>query len=385
MSYYDYPEYVSVDERKRRNQAAAKRLEKKGHKLHPIILEGNAIAKTFWGKSWCKNIESYQDYAYRLDRGRSYVRQGAVLDLQITQGLITALVQGSERDPYAIRIDIAPLDLEKWDTLRKRCTGRIDSLLALVQGKLPDEILKAFCNHKDGLFPAPAEIKLKCDCPDSAGLCKHLAAVMYGIGARLDQSPELFFLLRGIDQSELLADGAIDSLTGAAPEIDTASLADTFGVDFDSLDEIEVMPVPKPTPVAKPSAKPTPAAKPAPAATKPAAPVVTPAAKPAPAPVVPIAPAAPKPVAAAAKPVVVLKRLSSKDIRELHAALRLTRAQFAAACGVAPVTIVNWEKRRTAPNARGRAALEKLIRQHPDIAPQFAAKKKSPAKKKKRK
>ena len=249
MQYYSfYPEYVSVAERKKRNKTAVEKLAKKGYALNPVVLDGSKIAKTFWGKSWCKNIESYEDYEYRMGRGRSYVRHGAVLDLQITQGQITALVQGSYSAPYNIRIEITPLPRDKWDALRSRCTGQISSLLSLIQGKLPDEILKAFCEHDTGLFPAPYEIELECDCPDSAGLCKHLAAVMYGIGARLDSSPELFFTLRGIDQNELLSTGAVDTLTAAAPELDTAALSDTFGIELDTLDAFNA---PAPAPVAK--------------------------------------------------------------------------------------------------------------------------------------
>lgn len=277
MNYFPFPEYIPVGERKRRNEKAVARLIKQGKNVLPVTIQGTTIAKTFWGKSWCKNIESYQDYAYRLGRGRSYVRHGSVLDLQITPGLVTALVAGSSPRPYAIKISIAPLPADRWATLRQTCTGRIDSLLSLVQGRLPDEILRAFCHLETGLFPSPREIILRCDCPDSAGLCKHLAAVMYAIGARLDQSPELFFLLRGLDQNELLSTAAIDTLTAAPAELDTADLADTFGIDFDSPDI--------PSPAKKATAKPKPkkvAAKKTtskPAAAKPKKPTAKTAAK----------------------------------------------------------------------------------------------------------
>ncbi|HOG49062.1 MAG TPA: helix-turn-helix domain-containing protein [Lentisphaeria bacterium] len=235
-----YPPYASVAVQKQRNATAAKKLSAKGRTLKPVCVTGRMIATTFWGKAWCDNVESYQDYANRLPRGRSYVRYGAVLDLQIVVGKVTALVAGSASQPYQITIAIAPMDETRWEALKKKCVGRIDSLLALVQGKMPSEILKEFCSQSQGLFPSPCDITMHCSCPDSAGLCKHLAAVLYGIGARLDEEPKLFFILRGLDERELLGDKAIDSLTaGAASEIAAGDLADVFGVDFDTLEDVQ--------------------------------------------------------------------------------------------------------------------------------------------------
>lgn len=88
---------------------------KKGADLSPVALEGRTIAKTFWGKAWCENIESYRDYAYRLERGRSYVRSGAVIDLKISEGAISALVIGSGSNPYKISIRIDKMKKAAWD------------------------------------------------------------------------------------------------------------------------------------------------------------------------------------------------------------------------------------------------------------------------------
>ena len=243
--YDDYPAYVSVGERKRQIKQKIAKLRKQGKKLSPVEIEGRLIARTFWGEAWCTNIESYHDYSNRLPRARSYVKHGAVVDLKIKTGKITALVQGSEL--YNVDITIEKLDPERWERIKQECAGKINSLIDLIQGKLSDEVIALLCRHDEGLFPAPNEIRLDCDCPDWADLCKHLAAVLYGIGARLDHEPELFFLLRGVDQNELFTADLTDNLTGT--ETDSAiaddALGDIFGIDLDDLDDIIAEPVPK--------------------------------------------------------------------------------------------------------------------------------------------
>lgn len=240
MSRYHnwYPPYVPAAQKQYRNEKMAAKLSKDGRALQPVIITGRKIAMSFWGKAWCDNVESYQDYSNRLPRGRSYVRNGAVVDLQISTGKVTALVSGSSSQPYEITIDISPLAPERWEALKKKCLGKISSLLALVQGKLPQEILAEFCNRDTGLFPSPKEIKMSCSCPDWAALCKHLAAVLYGIGARLDEDPKLFFTLRGIKENDLIGKEVIGTLTeGVSSEIATDNLANVFDMELDSLDE----------------------------------------------------------------------------------------------------------------------------------------------------
>ena len=230
--------YVLVAEKQERNKKMAMKLAKKNKSLKPVVLKDRTIVSTFWGKAWCNNIESYQDYANRLPRGRSYVRSGAVLDLQITEGKVSALVAGSASTPYKITIEIQPLPPHKWMALKKKCIGKIDSLLVLIQGKLPQEILQEFCSKETGLFPSPKEIKMSCSCPDYADLCKHIAAVLYGIGARLDEDPSLFFTLRKINGNDLLGADAASSLAeGVESEISDENLENIFGVTFDELPE----------------------------------------------------------------------------------------------------------------------------------------------------
>jgi uncharacterized Zn finger protein len=179
------------------------KLKKKGHLVAPVIVDGRAIAKTFWGKAWCENLERYSDYANRLPRGRTYVRNGSVIDLQISPGQIKALVSGSEI--YKVTVKVVPVSKARWQAICTDCAGAIDSLIELLQGRFSKGVMERVCHQKTGLFPSPQEIKLSCSCPDSAGMCKHVAAVLYGIGARIGQQPELLFRLHEVDEKELIA------------------------------------------------------------------------------------------------------------------------------------------------------------------------------------
>ncbi len=238
--YYGYyPPYVTVAERKAHNERMISMFRKKGKDLSPVTLSGPKITHTIWGKAWCDSIEAYSQYDYRLPEGRSYLRTGSVIDLKITNGKVSALVlERHYATPHKVTVKIAPLPPEKWELLKQNCTGKISSLLALAQGKLPTEVLEEFCNKKSGLFPTPQEMELSCDCTDWCEVCKHIAAVLYGIGARLDEHPELIFTLRGIDEKELVSTAAVDSLTaGVQSEIAPENLEDIFGITLDTLPE----------------------------------------------------------------------------------------------------------------------------------------------------
>src|SRR5579872_2779336 len=195
--------YVSVAERRRKATKEMEKLRKKGHPVSPVAIEGRTIVRTFWGKAWCENLERYSDFVNRLPRGRTYVRNGSVIDLQIAPGEITALVSGSSI--YEVRVEIAPISSARWKSICKDCSGAIDSLVELLQGRFSKGVMERICKQKTGLFPTPNEIEFSCSCPDWAGMCKHVAAVLYGIGARLDRQPELLFRLHQVDEKELIA------------------------------------------------------------------------------------------------------------------------------------------------------------------------------------
>jgi len=238
MSRNDYPKQPSVAEKKARAKKALEKLRKKNPDIEPVIIEGRTLARNWWGKAWNQNLESYADYSNRIERGRSYVRNNAVLDLRISKGSVLALVQGSGSKQYSVRIEIDTLSSEKWDRVTEICNNRIETLEQLVDGKFPKELEVLFTEKKYGLFPSPGEIRFGCSCPDWAVMCKHVAAVLYGIGSRLDADPMLFFELRDIDGQELVKksmERKLDNMLKNAGkrskrEIDTEDVTDIFGL-----------------------------------------------------------------------------------------------------------------------------------------------------------
>jgi len=236
MGFYGWTTYVSKAQRRRNAATEMAKLKKKGHALSPVVVDGRTIVKTFWGKAWCENLERYSDFENRLPRGRTYVRNGSVIDLQIAPGEIKALVSGSEI--YKVTVKVAPVAKARWESICKDCAGAIDSLIELLQGRLSKGVMERVCRQKTGLFPSPDDIRLSCSCPDWAEMCKHVAAVLYGIGARLDQQPDLIFRLHNLDEKELIA-GAGTALPqakkapAASKVLGGEDLSTLFGLDID--------------------------------------------------------------------------------------------------------------------------------------------------------
>ena len=235
MSWYDWKPYVPVAVRRARALKEVKKLRKKGLDIKPVTIEGRKIAKTFWGQAWCDHLESFSDYENRLPRGRTYVRNGSVCHLDIAKGNIEAMVSGSEL--YKVKVAIKTLPRKKWKAVQKRCAGKIGSLLELLEGRLSNNVMSVVTDRNKGLFPLPGEISLQCSCPDWAVMCKHVAAVLYGVGARLDEHPELLFLLRGVDHEALIS-AQVGVATAAAVtkgsqrRIEDDALADVFGIEM---------------------------------------------------------------------------------------------------------------------------------------------------------
>src|SRR5438552_2830973 len=258
MDYYDdygFRPYVSVAARRAHAARELAKLEKKGRKISPVVVEGRKIAVTFWGEAWCANLERYSDYANRLPRGRTYVRNGSVVDLQVGLGCVTALVSGSRM--YDVKVSVGPVGPARWRAICKDCSGAIDSLVELLQGRFSKGVMTRLCEEKTGLFPSPKDILFTCSCPDWASMCKHVAAVLYGIGARLDHQPELLFTLRKVDQQDLIAKAGSD--LSKKPKRFTSAKA-LASEDLSAMFGIEIAPV---TPAARSAGGTVPAKRPA--------------------------------------------------------------------------------------------------------------------------
>jgi uncharacterized Zn finger protein len=233
--YEEWPAYVPVAQRREQAAREVAKLRKKGQPVAPVIIEGRTIASTFWGKAWCQNLEAYRDFESRLPRGRTYVRNGSVLDLQIAPLTVSALVSGSSI--YKVQVKVAATPEAHWRSMCRDCAGGIDSLVELLQGRFSKAVMERLCRQDKGLFPRSSEINFSCSCPDYASMCKHVAAVLYGVGARLDESPQLLFRLRAVDENGLLAhlDEATPlSMTGPATGkiLETDDVSALFGLEM---------------------------------------------------------------------------------------------------------------------------------------------------------
>ena len=248
MGYWGYPRYVSVAEKRAKAAKKIKQLRKKNPDIRPVIIEGRSIATTWWGKSWNVNLERYADYENRIGRGRSYVRHGTVLDLRIEPGLVTSLVQGTASKPYSVTVNIKELPSNIWRKITVACEGKLGSLQGLLAGKFSKALNEIFTSQGKGLFPSPEEISFSCSCPDWAYMCKHVAATLYGIGARLDEDPSLFFKLRKVEMGDLVSRAVEDKTQKLLKKarrkssrvIDDSSLSDVFGIDIEDTVPVKV-------------------------------------------------------------------------------------------------------------------------------------------------
>jgi len=365
MGWYGWRPYVPVAVRQARAWSKMEKLRKKGFCIQPVEIEGRKIARSFWGQSWCDHLEKYSDFENRLPRGRAYVRNGSVCHLEIAEGAVKAMVSGSEL--YNVTIEIKKLPDKKWASVKKRCAGQIGSLLELLQGKLSKSVMAVVTDRDQGLFPNPGEISRHCSCPDWAVMCKHVAAVLYGVGARLDEKPELLFLLRGVDHEELItAEAGIAAVSGAsqpdgAMRIAESELSHLFGIEMTEEEEAASKKA-----AAKRAVSFTREKKRTPRAT-------THSVKRKPAPKMKDLPktagkprkkkgqdqartgrkgtrlglASKKNRTSAKKPLPVAPKkraVTGKTVSNLRRKLKMTKAQFARLLEVSPVTIGNWEK-----------------------------------------
>lgn len=252
--------YQDVEEQKARVQREIAKRKKRGQKFEALVAPPgkNKLSTTFWGQAWCRNLESYQDYETRLPRGRSYLRQGNVYNLEIEPGKLNAVVAGSEL--YDTSVTIKPLPKERWQQIVESSAGQVGSMLDLLAGKLGDGLMAVLTDPENGLFPKPKEIHFNCSCPDHADMCKHVSAVLYGVGVLLDTKPELLFTLRGVDQAELLSNASSSVITESSADsgdLAGADLSAIFGIDLNmgASEVVEEKPAAQPKPVKKKAKK----------------------------------------------------------------------------------------------------------------------------------
>ena len=334
--YSSFHEYTPVAVRREKAKKHAAALKRKGKTLEPVTAATprGKIALSFWGQAWCRHLESYSDYSNRLPRGRSYLRNGSVLHLAVDTGRIDAMVMGSRCYIQIIRID--PLPAKRWAAIKQRCQGKVGSLVELLQGKLSDEVMAIVTDRTEGLFPEPKSIQLDCNCPDWAGLCKHLAAILYGLGARLDSAPELLFKLRGVDHEELIAPDPSALVVPSASRrrtLDASALSEVFDIE---LEEVE-----PPQPVKRTTRK-TPARK---VARKQSRKVPRKVPKKVPRKRSRTASRKSGNTAGPGESLLADFYPSGALVELLRLELDLTRSELAERLGVSPQTVANWEKR----------------------------------------
>lgn len=236
-----WPSYVTAADQREAAARRAAEISRRGRALAPVVstTRGRRLAATFWGRAWCDNLAAYASLANRLERGRRYLRGGQVIDLVVAPGVVTALVSGS--DVYEVRVQIAPMPPARWKAVVKACSGKIDSVVELLAGRLDESVMAHVCRQGTGLFPTPTEIRYSCTCPDGARgnwLCKHVAATLYGVGVRLDEAPELLFTLRHVAHADLVTRATIDLTRGSASSgrrtLAPDQLASVFGIELDT-------------------------------------------------------------------------------------------------------------------------------------------------------
>lgn len=319
--------YVPVAERREKANKQLEKLKKKGLVVEPVIIEGRLIAKKFWGKKWCDYLDIFADFSSRLPRGKTYVRNGSVCHLTIREGSCVAKVIGTSL--YDVSIDFRPLARSLWEEIKTKCSGKIGSLLELLEGKLSDHIMEIVASHKSGLFPKEKELNCSCSCPDWATICKHVAAVFYAIGHRLDSHPELLFKLRSVDASELISNTlSLDSKV--ENQLASEDLASLFGIDMDEavISSIqELVPVKAEKTATKPTNKP------------------------------------PKKSTKKIAKAYDVNQLKGKDITQILLKSNLTVIELALNLGVTPASIYRWEKSQDYLrfNERTRSSLESFL------------------------
>ena len=244
MGYWSYPRNQSVVQKRAKARRQLNRLKKNNPDIQPVLIDGNALVRNWWGRAWNRSLEQHASISSRVGRGKSYVRNGMVLDLRASSGTATALVQGNAAQPYEVVMDIAPVDPDKWEWICEQVRGEIGALEVLYDGRFSDDVESLFCHRVDGIFPMPREMEFSCTCADTEELCKHAAAILYAVGTRMDEDPELFFRLRQVPPEDLITEGA--PIPPPREEAPAPESAEDLIVDLDQIPAPRVADEPAP-------------------------------------------------------------------------------------------------------------------------------------------
>lgn len=188
------------------------------------------LCKSFWGRTWCRHLDSFSHWEQRLPRGRRILRSGNVYGLTVEPGLIHAYVASD--DLYEVRISVTPMNDELWEKITKSAGSQAFSLLDLWEGRLSDTLLEVLTCREDGLFPQPGDVRICCQCMDWADVCDHGAAVLYGTGILFENTPELLFRLRGIDPAQLRKNTPLPTPDDHNNILQEKDLSDVFGIEI---------------------------------------------------------------------------------------------------------------------------------------------------------
>ena len=160
----------------------------------------------WWVEQWMELINSYR-FKKRLERAWTYAREGNVTSIRFEGRRVHARVQGTDEDPYKVKLWLDVLNDEDWRYVLEALTQKARWSAQLLAGIMPADIERAFAASGRRLFPFKLqEVRSECNCPDKANPCKHISAIYFLMGDRFSEDPFVLFQLRGRTRSKLLED-----------------------------------------------------------------------------------------------------------------------------------------------------------------------------------
>jgi uncharacterized Zn finger protein len=162
--------------------------------------------RQWWVERWLELLDSYR-FKKRLERARSYAREGHILSIEFENSQVLATVQGSEVEPYQVSLTLDSFADEDWHYVITSLAEKAIYSAQLLAGQMPESIEKVFIKNGLNLFPFNlSDIRSHCSCPDKANPCKHIGAIYYQLADRFSEDLFVIFQLRGRTKSQILAE-----------------------------------------------------------------------------------------------------------------------------------------------------------------------------------